>query len=88
MKKKKLKSLVKSARNTVRKDIQLNLVTELKKITDSLGQDSKKLNKEIEKGSKQLAKKLSKDIKISKSAILEATAQVEIPETVETAPVS
>jgi len=71
MKKSKLKSLVKSARKTAKKDIRLSLVAGLKEIASKFGEGSKKLNKDIEKGSKQLAKKLSKDIKIDKSAIIE-----------------
>lgn len=73
MKKDKLKSLVKAARKTARKDIELRLITELKELAGKLGQDSKKLKKDIEKGSKQLAKKLSRKLKIDKSAILEAS---------------
>ncbi|HEY0177030.1 MAG TPA: hypothetical protein VGC08_11675 [Pedobacter sp.] len=75
MKKSKLRSLVKSARKTAKKDIKLNLISELKEIAGKFGQGSKKLERDIEKGSKQLAKKLSKDIKIDKSAIIEANKQ-------------
>ena len=77
MKKKKLKSLVESARKTVRNDIKRSLITELTSIAVKLGQDSKKLNKEIEKGSKELAKKLSKDIRIDKAAIIEVTELID-----------
>jgi hypothetical protein len=84
MKKKKLKSLVKSARKTVRNDIKRSLITELTGIAVKLGQDSKKLNKEIEKGSKELAKKLAKDIKIDKAAIVEVTELINTAEVSET----
>lgn len=72
MKKSKLKSLVKSARKTAKKDIRLSLITELKEIAGKFGPNSKKINKEIQKSSKELAKKLSKDIKIDKLSIVEA----------------
>lgn len=79
MKKKKLRSLIKSARKTVKNDIQENLINGLKAITLQLGQDSKKLTKDIEKGARQLAKKLAKDIKIDKAAIIEVTELANSP---------
>lgn len=72
MKKDKRKSLVKSARKTVREDIKQSLIAQMKEVVGKMGQGSKKLNKEIEKGSKQLAKKLSKELKINQVALLEA----------------
>jgi len=68
MKQKKYKSGIKS----IQKEIELSLITELKAITDKLGDGTKKLTKKIEQGSKKLAKKLSKEIKVVRPAV-EAT---------------
>lgn len=84
MKKSKLKSLVKSARKTAKKDIRLSLVAGLKEIAGKYGNGSKKLEKDIKKGSKLLAKVLSKDIKIDKSALQETHSEISSPEIVET----
>lgn len=84
MKKKKLKSLVKSAIKKARKDIKLSLIIELKELAGRFGQDSKKMKKGIEKGSKQLAKKLSKYFNIDKAALLEAGNRTEEANVLET----
>lgn len=86
MKKSKLKSLVKSARKTAEKDIRLSLITGLKEIAGVFGEGSKKINKDIEKSAKQLAKKLSKDIKINKTAIIEANKLPKAPKEEEAVP--
>lgn len=84
MKKKKLKSLVKSAIKKTRKDLKLSLIIELKELASKFGQDSKKINRGIEKGSKQLAKKLSKNFRIDKTAMLEAGNGTEAANVLET----
>jgi len=75
MKKKKLKSLVKSARKTAEKDIRADLVKGLNEIAGKFGEGSKKLTKDIEKGARQLAKKLAKDIKIYDSTTIAADGE-------------
>jgi len=88
MKKKKLKSLVKSARKSATKDIRLSLVAELKEITGTFGEGSKKLKKDIEQGSRQLAKKIAKNIKIDKSAFIKSDKLAEATEVLESQPVA
>ncbi|MBC7915184.1 MAG: hypothetical protein H7Y07_13785 [Pyrinomonadaceae bacterium] len=72
MKKGKIKSIVKKARTAVRKDIKMNIVSELQQIASSLGQDSKKL---INKSSSKLAKTLSKSVPVDEQALIEANLQ-------------
>lgn len=76
MKKSKLKSLVKAARATAKKDIQTSIVTGLRETISQFGESSKKLNRDIEKAAKNLAKKISKDIKIYKTATADAQTEV------------
>ncbi|WP_158797697.1 hypothetical protein [Pedobacter sp. L105] len=75
MKKKQLKSLVKSARKTAEKDIRADLVKGLNEIASKFGEGSKKLTKDIEKGARLLAKKLAKDIKIYNSTTVESDGE-------------
>lgn len=79
MKNDKRKSL-KLVRKTIRKDIQLSLITKLKEVAADMEQGSKKLEKEIEKGSKKLAKKLSKELKISQSLSFEVGKELKGPQ--------
>ena len=61
--KKKKTSRSTSAKKTIRENLALQLVKELKDITEKLGHESKGLKKVIEKGAKKLAKKISKQVK-------------------------
>jgi len=71
MKKSKLKQLIKEARSSAKKDIELSVVNNLKEVTAKLALDNKSFEKQIVKAAKQLAKKLSKEIKIDKTAFTE-----------------
>ncbi len=62
------KDKVKSAKRTVRDDIKLSLIKELKALTGKFGNASEKLEKEISKSAKKLAKKISKEIKVDEVA--------------------
>jgi hypothetical protein len=68
--KNKLKPLVKEAKKTSQKAIQLSLVAQLKEITARFGVGSKKLDKQIQKEAKKLAKKFAKDIKVDTAALV------------------
>jgi hypothetical protein len=61
------KDKVKSAKRTVRDDIKLNLIKELKALTGKFGNASGKLEKEISKSAKKLAKTISKEIKVAEA---------------------
>ena len=63
------KDKVKSAKRTIREDIKLSLVTELKALTGKFGDASIKLDKEINRSAKKLAKKISKEIRTEEQAI-------------------
>ncbi|MDB5126630.1 hypothetical protein [Mucilaginibacter sp.] len=78
--KNKLKPLVKEARKTAQKAIQLSLVAQLKDITARFGVGSKKLDKQIQKEGKKLAKKFAKDIKVNAAALV----KVDEPKALET----
>ncbi|QDW25522.1 hypothetical protein FFJ24_012125 [Pedobacter sp. KBS0701] len=75
MKKQKLKSLVKKTRNTAKKNITSNLVTELKAVADKLVPGSKKIDKEIKKDAKGLAKKIAKEIVIDEATLVASNKQ-------------
>jgi len=63
------KDKIKSAKRTIRDDIKLSLITELKALTGKFGDASIKLDKEINRSAKKLAKKISKEIKIEEPVI-------------------
>ena len=75
VKKQKRKSLVKTARKVARKNISLNLITELKAVTEKLVPASKKIEKAIKKDAKQLAKKISRELVIDEAALVAAVEQ-------------
>lgn len=54
---------VKSTKKTLKDDIKLSLVTELKILAKKFGEVSEKLEKEINQGAKKLAKAIAKEIK-------------------------
>lgn len=69
MKKKKLKSLVKSVRKAAEKDIRLTLITALTDIASTYGESTRKLKKDIKKSSVKVAKKLAKELNIDQTAL-------------------
>ncbi|MDB5010049.1 MAG: hypothetical protein JWQ06_838 [Mucilaginibacter sp.] len=69
MKKKNSKSEIK----LVKKQIETSLVTQLKNVTEKLGEGTKKLSKKIEKGSKKLAKKIAKEVKLTQPTVAKDT---------------
>jgi hypothetical protein len=68
MKKNKQAKRTNSTKKTLRKDIELRLISQLKELTGQLGQGSKKITKEIEKGAKKLAKNVSREFKLLEPA--------------------
>ncbi len=69
MTKKESQKLIKSAKKTLRENIKLTLVKELKEVVAQFGHGAQVAEKEISKSSKHLAKKLSKKIKIDGAAL-------------------
>lgn len=69
MKKHKIKSLVKTARKAVRKNIKLEIYLDLKAIADKAVPESKKIEKVIKKDAKALAKIISRHLKIDENSL-------------------
>ncbi len=86
MKKSKLKQLVKEARKSAKKDIELKLVSGLREVTATLAVSTKKLDKEIAKGAKQLAKKIGKELQFDTTSFAENKEEVKASEVVEATP--
>jgi hypothetical protein len=84
--KNKLKPLVKEAKKTAQKAIQLTLVAQLKDITAKFAVGSKKLDKQIQKEAKKLAKKFAKDIKIDTATLVKVDDQPKAIEAPKAAP--
>jgi glycine cleavage system aminomethyltransferase T len=70
--KKHKSEVIKSARKTVRKNIEAGIIAHLKDITAKIGPVSKKLAKVIDKGSQKLAKQIAKEIVLLKPTTVEA----------------
>lgn len=71
--KKHKSEIIKSARKTVRKNIEAGIIAHLKEITAKIGPVSKKLAKVIDKGSQKLAKQIAKEIVLLKPTTVETT---------------
>jgi len=71
--KKHKSEIIKTARKTVRKNIEAGIIAHLKEITAKIGPVSKKLTEVIDKGSQRLAKKIAKEIVLLKPTSVEPT---------------